>query len=79
MEDILDVFKFYIDQYKSVDIAESEFKKAIHEDSALRANYREWCREVGSTEKYGFTDFCKEYIDEQNTVWDSLSDFDNEE
>lgn len=73
MIDITEVFTQYLEQYDSVDIAESEFKKQMHEDPELRAAYRTWCHEVGSSEKRGFMDFCEEYLDNKNDIWDSLS------
>jgi len=73
MIDITAIFTHYIEQYDSIDIAESEFKKNMHEDSELRAAYRQWCHEVGSSEKNGFFDFCDEYLDNKNDIWDSLS------
>lgn len=51
MIDITEVFTQYLEQYDSVDIAESEFKKQMHEDPELRTAYRTWCHEVGSSEK----------------------------
>lgn len=78
MEDITLIFNDLIRQYGSVDIAESEFKKRIHEDAELRAIYRQWCDDVGSSEKDGFFDFCEEYMDTQNDVWNTLNDYDNE-
>lgn len=74
MEHITDYFRSLLDEYGSVDIAEAEFKKQIHEDSELRARYREWCHEVGSTEKNGFMDYCDEFFDSQETIWDNLKD-----
>ena len=74
--DITKVFDSFIEEYESVDIAESEFKKCIHENSDLRNQYREWCNVVGSTEKRGFADYCEEYINTQNDVWDVLNDYD---
>lgn len=76
MNDITEIFDHYLQHYGSVDIAESEFKKNIHEDPELKALYREWCHNVGSTEKNGFTDYAEEFLDNQNDVWNSLSDFD---
>lgn len=74
MEDIRDYFNSLLQQYGSVDIAESEFKREIHEDHDLRELYREYCHEVGSSEKNGFFDYCEEYLETQNTVWDNLKD-----
>lgn len=76
MTDITEVFNHYLDQYDSIDIAEAEFKKNLHEDSRLRDKYREWCHNVGSTEKSGFIDYAEEYVENQNDVWNSLNDFD---
>lgn len=78
MNDITEYFKDLLSQYGSVDIANSEFKKQIHEDQELHDQYREWCHEVGSSEKKGFLDFCEEYLDSQESIWDTLSD-DNDE
>lgn len=76
MEDITAIFKHYITQCDSIDIAESEFKMALHDDPEMKQAYREWCREVGSTEKNGFLDYCHEFMDSQDEVWNSLNDFD---
>ncbi len=79
MDDITTIFNEYLSQFHSIDIAEAEFKKSIHEDSELRKIYRQWCDETGSTERDGFLDYCQEYIESQNDVWNSLNDFDDEE
>ena len=78
MEDITDYFISLLQEHRSVDIAEAEFKRAIVEDDELRAEYRQWCHEVGNSEKYGFVDFCKEYLEDQDQVWQSLSEYDDE-
>lgn len=75
-EEIVEIFNDYINSYPSVDIAESEFKKNIHENPELRAIYREWCESVGSTEKRGFFDYCDEYMESQDSIWETLSDYD---
>ncbi len=79
MKDITEIFNEILTQYRSVDIAEAEFKKMIHEDHELHEEYREWCHAVGSSEKRGFIDYCEEYIDSQNSVWDTLNDYNDEE
>lgn len=78
MEDITDYFISLLQEHRSVDIAEAEFKRAIADDDELRAEYRQWCHEVGNSEKYGFVDFCKEYLEDQDQVWQSLSEYDDE-
>ena len=76
MNDITLLFNSLLQQYDSIDIANSEFKKLLHEDEALKEEYSEWCHAVGSTEKKGFLDYCEEYISSQNSIWDSLQDYD---
>lgn len=72
-QDITEIFLHYIRQAGSIDMAEAEFKKAIGEDPELYRRYRDWCDEVGSSERRGFSDFCDEYLDNQDSIWDSLS------
>lgn len=79
MEDITDFFVHYIETTPSLDIAESEFKRSLIDDQELKAMYKQWCRERGTSEKNGFKDFCEEYMEEQDDVWNSLNDFDNQE
>jgi hypothetical protein len=76
-QDITEIFQQYIEQTGSIDIAEAEFKKMIGEDDELHKSYRQWCQEVGSSERQGFFDYCDEYLETRNAVWDSLdNDFD---
>ena len=74
MEDITDFFNEMLRQYGSVDIAEAEFKKQLHENAELHEQYHEWCHEVGSSEKNGFMDYCEEYLESQDSIWDNLKD-----
>ncbi|MCM1292802.1 MAG: hypothetical protein NC230_04385 [Bacteroides sp.] len=78
MQDITSIFIDYLTQYGSADIAESEFKKEIHVDSELHDAYRQWCDEVGSSEKNGFFDFVDEYYESENDKWNTLNDYDDE-
>lgn len=73
-EHITDFFNNLLQEYGSIDIAEAEFKKQLHEDSSLRESYRECCHEVGSSEKRGFLDYCEEYLESQESIWDNLKD-----
>lgn len=74
MDSITDLFNDMLQQYGSIDIAEAEFKKLIHEEPNIRSQYREWCHEVGSSEKNGFLDYCEEYLESQDSIWDNLKD-----
>ncbi len=74
MDDITGIFDDMLKHYGSTDIADAEFKKMIHEDPELRASYRQWCDEVGSSEKRGFLDYCEEYFESLDSIWDNLKD-----
>lgn len=76
MNDITDIFIEILNQAGSVDVAESEFKMMIGEDDELHKRYRDWCHEVGNSERRGFVDFCEEYLSDRDSVWDNLSDYD---
>ncbi len=76
MTDITHIFNSLLEQYDSIDIAEAEFKKMLAEDNFLQEEYSEWCHAVGSTEKRGFLDYCEEYKQSQDSIWDSLKSFD---
>lgn len=76
MDDITRFFRQLIEQSKSFDIAEAEFKRLIAEDDELKAEYSEWCNAVGSSERNGFRDFCDEYMASQDNIWDALTDYD---
>lgn len=78
MTDITDFFAELLQQQRSIDIANDVFKKRLAEDPELKAQYSEWCSEVGSSEKDGFIDFCEEYLDNQDSIYDSLSDYNDE-
>lgn len=76
-QDITEVFRRVIQQAGSIDMAEAEFKKMVGEDDELHRFYRQWCHEVGSSERHGFLDFCEEYLNDQNSIWNTLdNDYD---
>lgn len=72
MIDILEIFNGVISQHRSIDMAESEFKKMLYEDDEIHHAYKEWCKEMGYTEKKGFVEYCNEYFDEEDSKWDIL-------
>ena len=76
MKDITDLFQELLHNNRSVDIAEAEFKKLIHEDAELHEQYRDWCDAVGNSEKMGFLDYCDEYLESQDSIYDTLNDYD---
>lgn len=79
MADITQYFTQLIEQSRSLDIAEAEFKRCIADDEELRAEYREWCASIGTTERYGFREYCEEYMESQEDIWNSLRDYDEQD
>ena len=79
MNDITELFESLLVSFRSVDLAEREFNRMIDDDPQLKEQYGAWCEENGFTERYGFSEFATEYIENQNSIWDSLTDYDAEE
>ena len=78
MDNFTDLFDSLLHNCGSIDVAEAEFKRMIADDADLRADYRQWCLETGHTERCGFMDYADEYLDSQDSVWDSLTDYDSQ-
>ncbi len=76
MNDITDFFRDLLHQHRSIDIAYTEFVRLLSDDEELRNDYREWCEDNGYSEKKGFLIFCDEYMDSQDSIWESLNDYD---
>lgn len=74
-----DIFVEILESCQTVDVADSEFKHQIHQDHELRDSYRRWCDEQGEHERNGFRNWCAEYIAQREEVWDTLSDYDNQD
>ena len=79
MEDITEFFTQLIEQNKSLDIAQAEFKRILNDDPDLKIAYAEWCQTEGYSERDGFKEFCEQYIESQNDIWDQLRDYDEQE
>ncbi len=73
MIDIIEVFQQILSHNRTIDVADSEFKKMIYEDDEIKIAYKQWCQEEGYTEKYGFIEFCQAYFDEEESRWDILN------
>lgn len=77
MIDITEIFEHILQHARSIDMAESEFKRLLCDEQELKQAYREWCSEQGTTEKHGFVDYCTERFDEEESLWDTLNDEDD--
>lgn len=77
--DITDFFVSLITSHGSIDVAEAEFKRLVAEDNELRAQYRAWCEESGTTERHGFGDFAQEYLEGRESKWDILDEYSDDQ
>ena len=72
-----DLFNQLLENHRSIDIAEAEFQRMLADDADLRADYRQWCEDCGYSERRGFSAYAEQYVESQNSIWDSLTDYDN--
>lgn len=77
MEDITDLFVHILEQSPSLDIAEAEFKQMLVDEPEWRAKYRDYCREMGYSERRGFIDFYEEHYSREESIWENLQDYDD--
>lgn len=78
MMDIEDMIRTIIDQYRSVDVVESEFLRMLHEDMELRNAYEEWCTDMGYSPKTGYMEYIQDVFESENSIWDTLTEFEDE-
>ncbi len=62
-------------QFGSVDIAESEFKRMVNEDDELKNEFKRWCEEFGYKERNAFRNYCQDYIQDHESIFDTLSEY----
>ncbi len=74
--DITITFDDIIKQYRTLDLSEDIFRSMMAEDKQLEADYKEWCDTLGIPERKGFAYYYEEYIEQQDSIWDSLDDHD---
>lgn len=68
-----------VSEYQDIELAEAEFKRIIADDTDMRKDYKDWCNERGYSVRNGFTDFADEYMQQRDSVWDALTDLDDNE
>lgn len=71
-EELTDLFDAVIEQTGSFDIAEADFKRMVAEDADLKARYRQWCHDMGTSERRGFADYCEERLQQSHEMLEAL-------
>ena len=70
--DITEVFENFIKEYRSLEDSSDASFEALDADEILQDEYREWCDAMGYSEKKGFAGYYHEYIESQDSIWDSM-------
>lgn len=73
--DIPTIIQDLLIRFKSIDMAESEFKRNLEDDDEMRATFKEWCHEFGYKSRTAFVDYCHEYLDMHDERFESLTDY----
>lgn len=76
--EITDLFDRIIKEQRSLDLAESEFRRMLVDEPELRREYRRWCRENEVSEKNGFLNYYNGGSEEYGDPWDDLDSGDND-
>lgn len=78
MTDIEDLLRSLIEQHRSIDIVESEFKRLLNEDPTIKDDYSIWCEESGYSYKKGYHEFIQQIFDSEDSIWDTFIQFEDE-
>lgn len=78
MTDIQDLLRSLIDQHRSIDIVESEFKRMLNEDPMVKDDYTAWCEEEGYSYKNGYIEYIQQIFDSQDSIWDTFIQFEDD-
>ncbi len=78
MTDMEKLLRSLIDQYRSIDIVESEFKRMLNEDNTIKDDYISWCEEFGYSPKKGYREYIQQIFESEDSIWDSFIQFEDE-
>lgn len=78
-DDLLEYFDSLIELHRAVDVANAEFRRIMAEDPELRTTYRNWCADHGYNPRNAFNAYAEEYLEQQDSIWDALNDYDDNE
>ncbi len=70
MRDVTEIMQAFYVKHNDLVISEKRFHETLELDKELRELYKEWCDDMGVSERKGF----RYYIEnqEQDTIWDSM-------
>lgn len=75
----MDIAEYYIsllEQFRSIAVAEQEFRRHMEDDEDMQKAYLEWCEINEFSPREGLREFGTQYIEAREDRWNSLDDFD---
>lgn len=72
-------FASLLDNHRSIELAEAEFRRVMADDEEIRDQYKEWCAENGYSLRHGFSEYAEEYMETRASIWDALNNYDEDE
>ncbi|MEG1587106.1 MAG: hypothetical protein RR346_09535 [Bacteroidales bacterium] len=69
--EITELFEFYFSQFQDIALAEENFRENMQQDPELKKHYKEWCDEMGYTERKGFKSYFMNKSDSEN-FWEAM-------
>ena len=78
--DFIEIFSRLLDEFRSVREAEKEFSRQLDSDPELSSEFDQWCNENGYRRRSeALHEIADQLIEQRESVWNSLKDYDNEE
>lgn len=68
---ITDVFEFHMAQFGDIHQAEDNFRDELESDPKLQKLYKDWCDEMGYSERKGFRSYFINKAEEES-IWDEI-------
>lgn len=69
--EITELFEFHLSQCQDMELAEENFREEMESNPDLKKQYKEWCEEMGYTERKGFKSYFLNKSESDN-IWDSI-------
>lgn len=78
--DFNEIFFRLLDDLRSVREAESEFLRQLDSEPIMASDFDQWCAENGYRRRSeAIREMADRYLEERESIWQSLRDYDNEE
>ncbi|MDE6396746.1 MAG: hypothetical protein K2K84_05700 [Muribaculaceae bacterium] len=78
--DFIELYSRILDDLRSVREAEKEFSRQLDSDTELSAEFDQWCNDNGYRRRSeALNEIADQLLEQRESVWNSLKDYDNEE